>query len=962
MRLGLGTRMLVLLAAFLFGGSARPVAAQTTGRIVATAIDNAARAPLPGVQIFIQAAGIGGVTDAEGKVTLQNVPAGQVQLQARLLGYGPAVRTVAVIADQTATVEFTMGQSVLALDQVVVTGTAGQARRREVGNSISQIKVGEAAAPTVDAEQALQGQAAGVSVMESGAQVGSGRQIRLRGAVSVAMSNQPLIYVDGVRIRSDMLPQNMLAADMSPSGITSGGSGSGPSTVASPLNDIDPSDIERIEIIKGAAATTLYGTEAAAGVIQIFTKRGQAGAASWTAMTEQGFSELRQGFGAGGKKFLGLDPWLKRGWTQNYSLAVGGGSPELGYYVSGAYNNNEGIVPDDHENGVNVRGNFNFNPTKKLAVDWNTSITRKDIQNAPMGNNAEGLTLNVYRSPVNYIGSPDKKDIDRLFEQEWLTNINHLTSGLTARYQASERFNTRLTFGYDRLGSELIGTFPYGFITDEGGLRSNRRWMSEMLTVDAVGTLQSTLPGGISSRLSIGAQGVSTDISSIWGHSEDFPGPGQPTLSSGANTRSFEDRQKVINAGVFGEALFGLAERYFLTLGVRADGNTAFGENLGLEIYPKVSVAYVLSDEPFFPKNFGTWKLRGAYGHAGRAPGAFDAVRTWQPVGWNGASAFLPAKVGNPDLGPERTSELELGFDASLLNERVSLVFSYYNATTNDALLPVTQIPSLGFSGTQLRNVGVIKNKGVEVTLSGTVIESPNFGWNVGVNYSHNRNELAGLGGSAAFLLGETGWIEEGHAVPVLIGTRLTNPDALAEPILEKGYHFGPNMPVNTVGLNTTVTFPHSVELSAVAEYMGGHFIYDRASRNMASRGVWAPCQGAGGGYDLIEQGRRDELTAFERLTCDPKATPRDFMNFPADFLKLRHVTLRLPVPSTVLPKVRSAQLSVSLRNIRLWKSPELRIFDPEMAGQNGAGSAVRAIVENVPSPTSLLFSLRANF
>ncbi|HEY9448476.1 MAG TPA: TonB-dependent receptor [Gemmatimonadaceae bacterium] len=962
MRLGLGTRVLLLLVAFLIWGSARPAAAQTTGRIDATALDDATRAPLPGVQIFIQAAGIGGVTDAEGKVTLQNVPVGQVQLHARLLGYGPAIRTVAVIADQTATVEFMMGQSVLALDQVVVTGTAGQARRREVGNSISQVKVGEAAAPTVDAEQVLQGQAAGVSVMESGAQVGSGRQIRLRGAVSVAMSNQPLIYVDGVRIRSDMLPQNMLAADASTLAGMTTSSGSGPGTVASPLNDIDPSDIERIEIIKGAAATTLYGTEAAAGVIQIFTKRGQSGAASWTAMTEQGFSELRQGFGAGGKKFLGLDPWLKRGWSQNYSLSVGGGTPDVGYYVSGAYNDNEGIFPDDHEKGVNVRGNFNFSPTKKLAVDWNTSITSKDIQNAPMGNNAEGLTLNVYRSPVNYIGSADKKDIDRLFEQEWLTNIDHLISGVTARYQASERLNSRLTFGYDRLGSELIGTFPYGFITDEGGLRSDRRWLSETLTLDAVGTLESKLPWDITSRLSIGAQGVSTDISSIWGHSEDFPGPGEPTLSSGANTRSFEDRQKVINAGVFGEALFGLAERYFLTLGVRADGNTAFGENLGLEIYPKVSVSYVLSDEPFFPKNFGTWKLRGAYGHAGRAPGAFDAVRTWQPAGWNGAPAFLPATVGNPDLGPERTSELELGFDASLFNERVSLVFSYYNATTNDALLPVTQIPSLGFSGTQLRNVGVIKNKGFEVTLNGTVVETPNFGWNLGMNYSHNRNELATLGGSAAFLLGETGWIEQDHAVPVLIGTRLTNPDALADPILESGYHFGPNMPPTTVGLNTTITFPHAVELSAVAEYMGGHFVFDRASRNMASRGVWAPCQGAGGGYELIEQGRRDELTAFERLTCDPKVTPRDFMNFPADFFKLRHVTLRMPVPSALLPRVRSAQLSISLRNIRLWKHSGLPIFDPEMAGSSGAGSAVRAIVENVPSPTSLLFSLRASF
>lgn len=965
MRVGVSVLAMLIAAAIASGGTARTADAQNVGTIAARVLEAGTRRPLAMVQVFVPGTGHGGVTNASGRVTIANVPAGRVQLSARLIGYTPITRSITVTMRQTAAIEFELAASVISLDEVVVTGTAGQARRREVGNSIAQVKITQDAAPPVSAEQVLQGQAAGISVMESGGQVGAGRQIRLRGSVSVAMSNQPLIYVDGVRMRSDMLPQNMLQADGvagGTSGLLTSNSGSGGGTTTSPLNSIDPGDIERIEVIKGAAATTLYGTEAAAGVIQIFTKRGRPGTASWTASIDQGVSELRQAFGTPDKPFMGLDPWMKRGRTQSYSLAVNGGTQDVGYYVSGGSTQEAGLFPTDWEHGVNVRGNFNFRPTSKLAIDFNTALVRQNIQNVPMGNNAEGLTLNVYRSPANYIGSPLKSDIDRLFDQQWLTNVDHLITGMTLRHQATEKLNHRLTIGFDRLASELSGTLPYGFITNQGGLRTDRNWLSETLTLDYVASLESVLPKNVTSRFSLGAQSVNTSVISLWGEASGFPGPGEATLSSGALSRSLEDRQRVVNAGLFGEELLGYKDRYFLTLGLRADGNSAFGKNLGIEMYPKVSVSYVLSEEPFFPKAAGTWKLRAAYGQAGRAPGAFAAVRSWVPVGWNGQPAFAPGSVGNPNLGPERSAEFELGADASLFDEHLSLVVSYYNTTTSKALLPVTQMPSLGFSGTQLENVGTINNKGIEVTALATLISRQNFGWNLGLNFSQNKNLVTALGGSASFLLGETGWVMQGQPVPVIVGTKILNPNDLAEPIYQANAIFGPNVPTHTIGLNTSFTLPYRMELSAVAEYVGGSFIFDRASRNMASRGVWAPCQGPDGGYALLAAGRRAELTAFERATCVPTATPRDLMNFPGDFFKLRNVSFKMPVPTRLVPGARTATISATLRNIRLWKSPELLIFDPEMAGQSGAASAVRAIVENVPTPTSLLLSLRMGF
>ena len=928
------------------------------GTVTGRVIDASTQQGVAGVRVSLEGTRWGTTTGSTGSYRLAGVAAGAYTLVTRRLGYKAAERAVVVEDDRETTLDLTLEPVPSALNEVVVTGTAGSARRREVGNSIAQIDLSERTQPTADLEQLLQGQVAGVSVQESGGQVGGGRQIRLRGAVSVAMSNQPLIYVDGVRMRSDMLPQNMLAQDASASGLTTT-SGSGSGTVSSPLNNIDPHDIARIEIIKGAAATTLYGTEAAAGVIQIFTKRGQAGAAAWTFATEQGISEMRQAFGTDDKPFLGLDPWMKRGWAQNYNLSVSGGTEAIRYYLSGGYTDNDGNFDDDWQTGVNVRGNFNFRPTEKLSMAWNTAISRQNIQNVAMGNNAEGLTLNVYRSPNNYIGSAKKEDIDRLFEQEWLTNTDQLISGLTVTHQTSDKITNRLTVGFDRLASELIGTFPYGFITDEGGLRTNRRWLSETLTFDYVGTLETRPRDDLSARLSVGMQGITSDISSVWGQSEDFPGPGEPTLTTGANTRAWEDRQRVITAGVFGETLLGLKDRYFLTLGARVDGNTAFGQNLGVQVYPKASVSYVLSEEPFFPENLGTLKLRGAYGHAGRAPGAFDATRTWRAAGWAGEPAFLPNAAGNADLGAERTAELEFGFDGNFLGDRVEVSMSYYNATTSDALLPVTQIPSLGFGGTQLMNVGTIRNTGIEVTTNTLIIDRPQFAWSLGLNYSRNKNKVTDLGGAAAYLLGETGWVVEDQPAPVIIGSKLTNPDAFEAPVFERSYQFGPNVPVNIVQLSSTFTLPLDIQLSGQVEYMGGHYIFDRASRNMAQRGVWPPCQGAGGGYEKIAAGQIDELTAYDRATCVPTATPRDFMNFPADFAKLRHLTIGIPVPAKLLVGATGGQFSVSLRNVRIWKDPLLKIFDPEMAGAGGASSAVRAIVENVPSPMSVIFALR---
>ncbi|NIP59457.1 MAG: TonB-dependent receptor plug domain-containing protein, partial [Gemmatimonadetes bacterium] len=369
--------------------AAPPLAAQQTGTVTGRVVESASLAPISSAQVYLQGTSIGTLTGENGRFLILNVEAGQHTLVVERIGYQTVTQAISVQAGQSTTVNIEMEQEVLGLDELVVTGEAGAARRREVGNTIAQINLNDVAEPAVNMESLLQGRATGISITEASGSAGSGAQIRLRGNVSVSQSNQPLIYVDGIRMRSDPYPKNVPPV---------GYSGRSANISPSPLNDIDPASIERIEVIKGAAATTLYGTEASAGVIQIFTKKGTRGDAQWTAQVDQGFNWLKS-FGPDSAPFMRLDPWLRgapsifgggisdawknefgddfpdigyqgTAWRQKYYLSVRGGLETMNYFVSGSWEDNEGVFPEDREEKMNLRGNFTFTPLEDLTVQW----------------------------------------------------------------------------------------------------------------------------------------------------------------------------------------------------------------------------------------------------------------------------------------------------------------------------------------------------------------------------------------------------------------------------------------------------------------------------------------------------------------------------------------------------------------------------------------------------------------
>ncbi|HKJ92998.1 MAG TPA: carboxypeptidase-like regulatory domain-containing protein, partial [Longimicrobiales bacterium] len=616
------------LVAVLLSGLAAPpslAAQQATGTIRGQVTDAATARPISGTQVYIPGTGHGTITNAQGAFLLTGVPAGTVTLRVEMLGYGPMSQEVTVAAAQTAVANFNLSQTAVALDELVVTAT-GQTRKKEIGTSMATIDVADMkTTPVKGAQEMLNGEVAGVFVLANSGQPGAGGTIRLRGNNSVSQGNNPIIYVDGVRIYSGSTPTMPYNRQ---------------GTL--PLNDISPDDIARIEIVKGPAATTLYGTEASSGVIQIFTKQGQTGAPSWNAEIAAGFTNqghvgskddptgmwlnkcggiLESG---NGTKFE--DPtcpssgsWLRNGPIQRYSVSVRGGQPQLSYYVSGSYADENGTLQDMSTQYGGFRANFGFRPVSSVNLKVNTSYTRRNTIWVPDGNSANGVMLNVSRGPGgNFQGSgcsdPTVVCVNNaeIFTTDNTTNSDHYITGITLEYSPRAWMVNRVSVGYDYNSATNQNVAPFGFYRVPLGELYWEDWARKLITIDWATTFNNAINRNLNSAFSMGAQMFDSRLADVNVTASNFAGPGEPTMLSAAIRSVTDDtRLRVVNAGFFFQEVLGWQDRLFVTAGLRVDGNSSFGESFGLQPYPKVSASYVLSEHAFWPTSLiQTFKLR----------------------------------------------------------------------------------------------------------------------------------------------------------------------------------------------------------------------------------------------------------------------------------------------------------------------------------------------------------------
>jgi outer membrane receptor protein involved in Fe transport len=936
------------------------------GQIAGRVTNAVSGAPIGQVQVYITEASIGTLTRADGRFLLLNVPVGTHDVVAEQIGLGSVTQQVTVGGGETVTVDFQLEAQALGLDEIVVTGTAGASRRREIGNTISQINVDDIANRPTDVNDLLRSSAPGLEIGTTGGEFGQAPAIRLRGNSSLAMSNNPIVYIDGIRVRSE---PNAFVAGVDNRGIR------GSVVQTSPLSGLNPADIERIEVIKGSAATTLYGTEASAGVIQIFTKSGSRGSPVWSLETQQGAVWSRK-FGPSVDdtgpeclrtgvcdfEYMRLDPYLKTGYNANYALSVRGGAESLQYFVSGLWSDEEGFLPNEYGDKRSIRGNFTFRPLGDVQIQWNTAYLSQWQQNVSQSN-AQGLTHNVYRGIANYFGDDSYETIAAgvlAFDiQMW---VDRFTTGGTITYSPLANLTNRVTIGYDWVQQDARNLRPFGFPSRPRGALLNHHWQNTLLTFDYVGTYSFGITENLRSSFSWGGQAIGDETHQVEAWGEDFPGAAEPTVNSAGFTLGFEERQKVWNAGFFAQNIFDFNDKYFLTLGARVDGNSAFGEGFGLQFYPKASFSWVMSDEAFWPEALGTMRVRAAYGQSGRAPGAFDAVRTWDAAPFANQPAFVPRNLGNPDLGPEITTEIEGGFDASWFDGRMEAVVTYFTATTTDALFQVRQAASEGFGGSQLRNVGELKNSGFEVQLSGSPIQRADWGLDLGLNVSTLKSEVISLGGAPEFTLGGNGWVIEGQPAPVIRARYVTNPDAVADPEVDPDHIYGPNYPTLTLTPSLSVRAPGNVTLTAVGEYKGGSYVtVTNTSSGGVSRGAMMPICWPYYANPGTDTALKADTPALWRARCDATRVDSDYYTFPIDFFRLRTVAASIPVDFLMPERVSNATLTLSLNESYTWKKdfPEL---DPEMSSNTGGEDTVQSIANRVPMPISFRASLRIQF
>ncbi len=959
-----------------------PLAAQATGTIVGRVVDGDNGQPVAAAQVTIAGTQFGRSTGDDGRFTLANVRSGALTITVRRIGYQLQSRPITLAGSATVTVDFTLVKSSVSLVGVVVTAT-GEERKKEVGNAVTTVSSTDFERGAVaNTQQILQGRSTGVTIQANGGGPGAGGNIRLRGVNSITQGNRPLIYIDGIR----MFNGN------SPTGVSSRQS-------VSPLNDIAASDIDRIEVVKGPAATTLYGTEASGGVIQIFTKRGREGPAVWTLEASAGVNSMGN-FGprsdptrmfvreCRGPNVVDVNgvafedatcpasgSWLQNGFLGRYSLGVRGSGSGINYAISGNLDNEFGVLRVGHNKTGGLRANFGFAPSKTVTLAFNTSWQRRNTAMISDGNSADGFLLNVSRGPgSNFKGTGCSTTTivcvvnDTLFSKSNTIGGDHFITGGTATWNPTASISNRLSIGIDYNNNDIRTINPFGFPRTPTGQYFQTLWNRQLMTVDLASTWKQTYSKNFAGTSSIGGQLFDSRLNSTDLQGDNFAGPGLPTLIS-ASLRQITDvnQQRVINAGVFAQQMIGWRDRLFVTAGARIDGNSAFGTGFGLQTYPKLSMSYVLSDESFWPSNLvETFKFRAAVGEAGKAPGAFDATRTWNPIAAEGGlSGFTPGQLGNPNLGPERTRESEVGFDAGFWGGRIGAVFTYFSARTNDAIINVAYPPSQGFATNQPENVGTIKNSGFEAQLTASFDPTSWSRLETRLQYTKVKGEAVDLGGRVLTIDAlSRSYVKEGLPLPSYVGLKVRNPNELGAAVVDTNQFLGATFPTQIINPSVTLTLFKNLSIEAIGEFQrGGHLLNAIGFQN-SGLGIWQPCFAAQKALRAAAAGDASTLAnvnAKDRMRCSIVAAQRDYSYWveSADFFKLRSLSASYDVPKRFTPGARNLTVSVVGRN--LFVNTKYTGSDPEVADQRTSTFSRRDYYV-FPTYRTFLFSVRTSF
>jgi TonB-dependent starch-binding outer membrane protein SusC len=767
----------VLLALF----APVPLLAQETGTITGRVIDATTQRPLGGVNVTVEGTQRGVVSRADGAFSLTGVPVGTYRVRAHLIGHGAQIQEATVAAGATATVQFQLQPQAIQLDELVAVGY-GTARRRDVTGAVASVSgedVTLRAAPTPTVSTALQGRASGVQVVTNSGMPGAGASVRVRGTNSLAANSEPLYVVDGVPAM-----QGTQSAD----------------PTQNPLNQLNPNDIESIEILKDASATAIYGARGANGVILISTRRGARGADQFSlessfgvqnaagtidVLNAQQYRELRNEAlrNIGEEEFYAQTNvptfdypgmLLRSARQQNHTLTFTGGDDRTRYLVSGNFMDQEGIVLGTGFERYSGRLNFDREFSGRFRMGTSLSLARtqhnlSEVEAGGLAAESRGLLAAMIYDPALSPRDEDGAWIRRAVLGEFINNPLATVTELIDR-----RNDTRFighVFGEldivpglrlrSSLGANVWDAFnpyfaPRSIYQGAGPGGEARIWQGrshEILNENLLNFRRAAVgPGDLELMSGFTVQTSHYDWNSIVGQDflvEDMKwraihsGQTRPAVASG------ETQWALLS--YLGRANYNLMDRYLLTVTGRYDGSSRFGADNKWAFFPSAAFAWRLSEEAFMQdqNTFSNLGLRLSYGVTGnQAVGPYQSLAglttVYASIGGRQIGFAPGATAPNPALRWETTRQMNAGLDMGFLDQRVNVTADVYRSRTEDLLLMVS-VPFVSGFTQQLQNIGSLQNQGVELAINTINVETPRFGWRSTLNLASNRNKVLAI-------------------------------------------------------------------------------------------------------------------------------------------------------------------------------------------------------------------------
>jgi len=761
--------------------------------------------------VTVVGTGLSARSGEDGRYRITDVPVGEHTVRVVRIGYSAVTKPITVLPDQEATLDFALTPQAMQLEEVVAIGY-GTTERRELTGAVSSVTADQvSSAPVTSLDQALLGRSAGVQVVTSSGQPGAGAMVRIRGGNSISAKNDPLYVVDGVPITTNL--------DDGTTGTILGEGMRG----LNPISGLNPEDIESIQILKDAAAGAIYGARAANGVVLITTKHGRAGqnsvsfgsyygiqqvrrtlpvldAPQFAQMVNAAYANIKQpafytpaeiaAFGRG-------TDWqgaiFRNAPMRSYDLSMSGGDANTSYYISGGLLQNDGVVIGSDMSRGSFRLNLDRTVSHKFRIGSRLSLSRSHAHVLPNGGAASVIldaltappTLGVRDAGGDYFTGVNPLT-GRPFENPVATaNVitneerdNRVIGNAFAEYDIRNDLSFRSTVGVDFLNSVQDYYSPSTVLPGLNSSGEGSRGEAETMSWTFENTVHYQRRfGGVHSLDLIGGTTLQRSTTAqISGFSKTFLTDalgvdGLNTAQTFVNVSSLAPHSSLLS--YFSRVRWGISDKYLFTVSARVDGSSKFGAGHRYGFFPSAAVAWRASEEDFIKRTgiFSDLKLRASYGRTGNQDiGNYRSLATLSStiypfVGYRGIG-FVPYTLANADLKWETTDQFDVGVDASLAGSRLAVTADYYSKKTHDLLLDARVPSSSGFLS-QLQNIGSVRNRGFELSISSVNLTGP-LGWETTLNLAWNRNRVLDLGADT-ILISPTGVGGGAHQNPTVL-------------------------------------------------------------------------------------------------------------------------------------------------------------------------------------------------